>query len=64
MERVPTGLMAVGGGGFRAFRCSARPAAQGTAREDLEGVRRLADGEVTLLREQLWVLLKECDPAR
>ena len=52
------GLVA-GGGGFVAKRWRERSAVRTTEREELEGVRRFADEDVTLLGEQLQRLDRE-----
>lgn len=60
MEWLLIGLVA-GGGGFMAKRWRERLALRAEEREELEGVRRLADEDVTILGEQLQRLDAEVD---
>lgn len=54
-----TAFVAAGGGGFLAHRWRERVAVRGQARAELEGVRELADEDVTILGEQLQRLDRE-----
>jgi len=57
-------ILVAGGGGFAARRWRARAESLSAAREQLEGVRRLADEDVTFLGEQLQRLDREVEGHR
>lgn len=64
MEWFLLAAAVVGGGGALAKRWRARSAARSEREQELEGVQRLADEDVTLLGEQLQRLGREVDGIR